>query len=766
MPLNFAMNDPIDLTNCDREPIHIPNKIQPFGFLLVVDLQTFKILQFSKNISQFLNETEDNLIGKEIRSLLPQEEFEQIETAIKEGQLNYLNPIDLHYKSTNRPYRAVLHISEKNLILENEEAIDNFKYTDYYSAANRLMEDMKKSKNLGELSNILIEHIRQITRYDRVMVYEFDEDWNGEVIAENRKKELYSFLGQHFPASDIPVQARQLYLRNPLRIIPDVDYIPVEIVPSLNPISQGYIDLSRSFLRSVSPIHIEYLQNMGVRATLVISIIINDRLWGLIACHHYQPKFLDCRLRSLLEHFGNIFAYNIDLLHRIKLKDFDIKIHSVETEIIKKLNHEEDFFSGLAKQLPLLLQLNSASGVVLFYGDNLFKEGVTPDREFIVKLVDWLFMNHRQTIFQTNCLSELFKDAEGFVAIASGILTMRLTKYEKNYIIWFKPETIQSVVWGGNPKEKILSIPTDDGYRLSPRKSFEKWEEVVRRKSLKWEESEINLVESLRIYFQEFLANQISFLEAKNLELNIRIQEKVLETKRANQQLQLTNEQILYQNETLRVQHENIMQLFQELKNHKNQLKAIFDNTKHVIYLLNLEGRILFFNQLAYQRILFFYKKELEIGEKITEYAKDKDELERMEIRIEKARSGESFVIEEEYIHGEHNSSFWFRIEYDPVYEESSKNLIGIAVLITDITAIKRASNRIENQNKMLKEIAFLQSHRVRRPLANILGLINLFNQNDMNDPFNKTILDKMLFSTHELDEIIHSIVDKTYDME
>lgn len=130
MPLNFAMNDPIDLTNCDREPIHIPNKIQPFGFLLVVDLQTFKILQFSKNISQFLNETEDNLIGKEIRSLLPQEEFEQIETAIKEGQLNYLNPIDLHYKSTNRPYRAVLHISEKNLILENEEAIDNFKYTD------------------------------------------------------------------------------------------------------------------------------------------------------------------------------------------------------------------------------------------------------------------------------------------------------------------------------------------------------------------------------------------------------------------------------------------------------------------------------------------------------------------------------------------------------------------------------------------------------------------------------------------------------------
>lgn len=273
-------------------------------------------------------------------------------------------------------------------------------------------------------------------------------------------------------------------------------------------------------------------------------------------------------------------------------------------------------------------------------------------------------------------------------------------------------------------------------------------------------------MESLRIYFQEFLANQISFLEAQNLELNIRIQEKVLETKRANQQLQLTNEQILYQNETLRVQHENIMQLFQELKDHKNQLKAIFDNTKHVIYLLDLDGRILFFNQLAYQRILLLYNKELEIGEKITAYSKDKEELERVEIRIAKALSGESFVIEEEFIHEEHNSKFWFRIEYDPVYEEGTKNLIGIAVLITDITAIKKASNRIENQNKLLREIAFLQSHRVRRPLANILGLINIFNQNDMSDPFNKTILDKMLISTQELDEIIHSIVDKTYDME
>ncbi len=764
MPQNFTTNDPIDLSNCEQEPIHIPNKIQPFGFLLVIDLSTFQIIQYSNNLSVFFGEALIDLIGKDLRSILPQEEVEQIERAITDEQLSYLNPIDLHYKYSERPFRSVLHISDGSLIIENEEAIDNFKFTDYYSATNRLMEELKRSKNLDQLSNTIVKHIRQLTRYDRVMVYQFDEDWNGTIIAENRNRELYSFLGQHFPASDIPSQARGLYLKNPLRIIPDVDYIPVNLIPALNPTSRKFIDLSKSFLRSVSPIHIEYLHNMGVRATLVISIIINDQLWGLIACHHYQPKFLDCRLRSMLEHFGNIFAYNIDLLQNIKLKDFDLQIQTTETEIIKRLNHEDDFFSGLAKQLPLLLKLNSASGIALIYGKNSYKEGITPERNFIENLVEWLFINNTQNVFYTNCLSNLFKDAEEYNSIASGILVMRLSKIEKNYLIWFKPETIQSVIWGGNPKEKIISIPTDEGFRLSPRKSFEKWEEVVRRKAVKWETSEINLVENLRNYFQEFIANKASVLEAQNLDLNIKIQEKVMETKLANYQLQVINDQMKIQNEKLKEQNESIQALFQDLKNHKNQLKAIFDNTKHAIFLLDTEGILIFFNQVAKMNTQLFFKKNLEYGQRFIQYGRTEQERNTLKDRLERVINGESFAVDEDIFPDQFEHSVWFRTEYDPVYED--EKLIGIVILMTDISAIKRATRRIENQNKILKEIAFLQSHRVRRPLANILGLINIFNHTDMNDPFNRSILDKMLLSTQELDEIIRSIVDKTYNID
>ncbi len=762
MSEDFIINDPIDLSNCEKEPIHIPNKIQPFGFLLVVDLSTFQIIQFSNNLKEYL--VTDDLLGRNLAEFLPKDELEKIQAAISDKQLAYLNPMELHYEPGKKNFLAVLHISDGLLIIENEKIVDSFKFTDYYSAANRLMKDLKRCKSLDQLSNSIVKQVRQLTRYDRVMVYEFDSDWNGAVIAESRHLELYSFLGQHFPASDIPAQARTLYVKNPLRIIPDVNYKPIELLPSLNPKSNKYIDLSKSFLRSVSPIHIEYLQNMGVKATLVISIIIDDRLWGLIACHHYHPKFVDCRLRSMLEHFGNIFAYNIDLLDKIRLKEIDLHSQIIETEIIKKLNYENDFFYGLAKQLPLLLKLNSASGVVLYFGENSYKEGIAPRHEFLTILVDWLFVNNAQTIFQTNYLSSLLPEAEEYVSIASGILAVRLTKYEKNYLIWFKPETLQSLIWGGNPKEKILAIPTDDGFRLSPRKSFEKWEEVVRRHAIEWEKSEIKIAENLRNYFQEFIANQMSFLETQNLELNIKIQEKVLETKRAYQQLQLINEQVSEQNEKLRLQNDNILNLFQQLKNHKNQLRAIFDNTRHSIILLDVEGKLLFFNNVAKQNAQFFLKRELEYGESFTTYGRTQEEQVRLAARFERALLGESFVFDEDIFHEQFENSVWFRIEYDPVYEE--ERLIGVAILMTDISAMKRATKRIENQNQTLREIAFLQSHRVRRPLANILGLISVFNRKDMTDPFNHLVLEKLLVSTQELDEIIRSIVDKTYGVE
>jgi PAS domain S-box-containing protein len=212
------------------------------------------------------------------------------------------------------------------------------------------------------------------------------------------------------------------------------------------------------------------------------------------------------------------------------------------------------------------------------------------------------------------------------------------------------------------------------------------------------------------------------------------------------------------------LQNDNILNLFQELKNHKNQLRAIFENTRHSIILLDVEGKLLFFNNIAKQNVQIFYKKELEYGEIFSNYGRTKDEQVRLADRLKRALMGESFVFDEDIFHEQFESSVWFRIEYDPVYEE--QRLIGVAILMTDISAMKRATKRIENQNQTLREIAFLQSHRVRRPLANILGLISVFNRKNMSDPFNHLVLEKLLFSTQELDEIIRSIVDKTYGVD
>lgn len=754
------LNDLVDLSNCEKEPIHIPNKIQPFGFLLVVNLSNYHIIQCSLNISKFIEMEPADILGIQLFNLISKNEVDQIREAIDTQRLSYINPIDLHFGPSQISFRSTVHISDGILIIDSEP-FDTVIFSDYYSAANRLMEDFRRAKAIPELSNILAENIRLLTQYDRVMVYQFDEEWNGTVIAESRGKELYSFLGQHFPASDIPRQARELYIRNPIRIIPDVDYLPVKITPDINPLSLKFIDLSKSSLRSVSPIHIEYLQNMGVKSTLVVSVLVNDKLWGLITCHHYKPKFLDSKMRSMLEHFGNIFAYNVDLLQNLINKDIDLRANLTLSELLRKLNKGQDFFNGLSKSISLLLQLNSATGVVLLYGNHFFKEGITPDKEFIIELIDWLFLNYPEPIVYSNCLSNMFEKVLPFVSIASGMIAMRLSKFEKNYILWFKPEMIQTVIWGGNPKEKILAIPNQDGFRLSPRKSFEKWEEVVRRHSIPWEKSEIRFMEKLRLTFQEMIANNMSFLENQNIELNIKIQEKILEVKAANQQLQKVSEQIQEQNEKLRIQNKDILVLYDELRKHKNQLKAIFDNTKHIIFLLDTEGKILFFNQVAAQNARFLHERNLMHGEKLTSYARTKEEAEQVDVRFQKAINGESFVIEEEYFHEKLNNSSWFRVEYDPVYDEN--NLIGVAILMTDISLIKMAGKKIQNQNAALREIAFLQSHKVRRPVANILGLISLFNQKDMNDPFNKTVLEKLLFSTQELDDIVRSIVERTY---
>ncbi len=752
-----------DLINCEDEPIHLTTYIQSFGFLMAISLPEYQIVQCSANTEEFIEFAPAQLIDKKLPEILPKEAFEEIRELSLDSKILYSSPIDLEFLPSKKVFKVNFHFSQGFLILEGEPFQETIHGVSYYTASNHFVKQLNTSKNLGDLSNIAATFIKEISDYDRVMIYEFDREWNGQVIAESRENNLYPFLGHYFPASDIPAQARKLYLENLLRIIPDVDYTPVELITEANSSLKAPLDLSQAILRSTSPLHIEYLQNMGVRATLTISIIINHQLWGLVACHHHTPKYTNSRLRNLLEHFGHLLAHQIQIIKEIDRKSWEIKIQENEKSLIKIIAQEQNFFKSLYNNLPLLLSLQPAQGIIVSNENNFCKHGSVPDKKFVNQLIDWLFKTQSESVFHTHCLSEQLSEAAQHTATACGILAIRLSKYEKNFIIWFKPETRQSITWGGNPNEKDIKSNEDGSLRLSPRKSFEKWEQVVKNKAIKWEQREIRLAESFRYFLIELIANQTSFLESQKLSLAMRVQEKTLEIRQAHLNLQKINDRIIHQNEELRRQNEEIIVLYKELDKHKTKLKAVLDNTKHVFLYLDLGGKLLFFNELANKKAQDILNKKLKIGDSLQAFTKSPREQKRLDQAFQKALRGRFVIIESIMTDNNSQKRNWFRIEFNPIKDEDKVK--GIVVLMVDITELKEASLLIEEQNKNLREIAYIQSHEVRKPVANIIGLIGLFNHDDPSDSFNKVVLDKLDVSIKDLDKIIGKIVENTYSI-
>ena len=271
----------IDLTNCDREPIHTPNLIQPHGVLLVVSLDEYRILQVSLNTAEILGIEPEKLLDKPLQELLGEKQVKEIEECLAENFDN-INPIPLEIEKEREIlyFNGIVHCREKIVTIElessqNKPARDFF---DFYKLVKSPIDRLQNTKTLEQLSEAIASEVKKITEFDRVMVYRFDAEGAGTVIAEAANEELESYLGLHYPATDIPRQAKQLFALKPLRLVPDVAYEPVGITPKLNPLTNEFLDMSMTGLRSVSPFHIDYLNNMGVRATLVLSLVKNKQL--------------------------------------------------------------------------------------------------------------------------------------------------------------------------------------------------------------------------------------------------------------------------------------------------------------------------------------------------------------------------------------------------------------------------------------------------------------------------------------------------------
>ncbi|OWR32482.1 phytochrome Cph1 [Saccharibacillus sp. O23] len=501
---DFVTDEAIDLTNCDKEPIHIPGMIQPNGVLLAARrTPTGKIVQCSRNSGALLGRTPEELLGIPLADLIGSE----IMMDLVQRDLNAVASSDLQYLKLNievdgLPVRftAVAHESEGLLILELElESEGDDEGQDDFGWIRTFFVKLKQSANRYTASQAAAEQVKEILGYDRVMIYEFDKDWNGKVIAEAREPNLEPFLGHHYPASDIPKQARALYLRNWLRTIVNVDYAPVEIVPTVQPLTGRPLNLSLSVLRSVSPMHIEYLQNMGVGATVTISLIHDGQLWGMITCHHYSPKYVTHRIRNLCNFLGAFFSN--ELYQRQQLDEYQAELRlRTEASRISKLFIGSSSPFQVVEELyaseSRLLQLMDASGVAVSYNDKLLLFGDTPAPGQVRELAAWMGGRAKNYTHHTSRLSLEFSPAAAYKEKASGALYAALSPGQQNYIIWFRPEVLQIVDWAGDPAKAV--IKDDDGIRLSPRKSFEKWRQVVQSTAFDWKIEQLNALAELR----------------------------------------------------------------------------------------------------------------------------------------------------------------------------------------------------------------------------------------------------------------------------
>ncbi|MBD2294543.1 GAF domain-containing protein [Anabaena sphaerica FACHB-251] len=500
--IDYIVDQPITLTNCDREPIHIPNAIQPHGIFLIFNEEDLQISQISDNTELILGYSPHELLNQSLNKLFNAEDINSIIQCLARD-FEAINPLNLKVLNSQQqiiPFYGIVHRSLDNLLIlelepcNGDEPYDFFRF---YQLTRQLLTKIQNADNLSTLSQLIAEEIREVTGFDRVMIYRFDEDGTGEVIAETKRDDLTPFLGLHYPDSDIPKQAKELYRLNKLRLIPDINYQPAALIPNLSPLTQTSPDLSFSVLRSVSPLHIEYLQNMKLGASMSISLLKNHQLWGLIACHHQTAKYIYYHIRTFCELVGQLMS--IELKNKEETENLTDKIHlkNLLSDFVENISESENFVEVLTQNQENLLHLVKASGAAIISHDLVMLLGKTPSENQIHELLDWVIPRLQNNIYYTDCLPKVYPNAEQFKELASGVIVISITKLQRNFIIWFRPEVMQTVNWGGEP-DKQKNIDEDGNLTLSPRKSFEKWQEIVKLKSLPWQKYELEAVIELR----------------------------------------------------------------------------------------------------------------------------------------------------------------------------------------------------------------------------------------------------------------------------
>ena len=458
------------LANCADEPIRFPGAIQPHGALLTLSEPELHIVQVSANVAELFNHSAQSLLGQPLHRLIGTEHAEAVQAMVTQN--SFFDAPPLHMTLNGAEFEGLLHRHQDVLVLEFEPRLKDFQpraLNGRTSNLGKMLQRLQSAKTLQALYEISVNEIQAMTGYDRVLIYRFEEEGHGQVIAEASAPSMELFNGLFFPASDIPEQARELYRTNWLRIIPNADYEAVPLVPRLRPDTGQPLDLSFATLRSVSPIHCQYMKNMGVLSSMSISLMAGDKLWGLISCGNRQPLLVPNDLRTACQTIGQVLSLQISAMEALDIsRQREEKVEALALLSQAMQASPANVFDGLAQRPQLLMDLTLAGGVAIIEDKQLHCYGNCPEPAQIRALHKWL-QETGQPVFASHNLSAVYPPAAEYQHVASGVLAMSLPKPVDNGVLWFRPEVKENINWSGDPNKPLDLESTEAGLHLRPR---------------------------------------------------------------------------------------------------------------------------------------------------------------------------------------------------------------------------------------------------------------------------------------------------------